>query len=106
MLNAWSPSNPNSDIPAITALNANDEGRLSTYFIENGSFLKLRNLQLGYTLPRKISEKAYIDKLRIYVSGQNLFTVKSKSFTGVDPENAGFGYPIPTTFTVGVNIGF
>ena len=106
LLNAWSPSNPNSDIPAITALNENDEGRLSTYFIENGSFLKLRNLQLGYTLPRKISEKAFIEKFRIYVSGQNLFTIKSKNFSGVDPENAGFGYPIPTTFTVGVNIGF
>ena len=101
-----SPTNPDSNIPAITALNANDEGRMSTYFVENGSFLKLRNLQLGYTLPRKISEKAYIEKCRIYVSGQNLFTIKSKNFSGVDPENAGFGYPIPTTFTVGINIGF
>ena len=106
LLDAWSPTNPDSNIPAITALNANDEGRMSTYFVENGSFLKLRNLQLGYTLPRKISEKAYIEKCRIYVSGQNLFTIKSKNFSGVDPENAGFGYPIPTTFTVGINIGF
>ena len=106
LLNAWSPFNLNSDIPAITALNANDEGRLSTYFIENGSFLKLRNLQLGYTLPQTISRKAYLEKCRFYISGQNLFTIKSKKFSGVDPENAGFGYPIPTTFTVGVNIGF
>lgn len=106
LLNAWSPSNPNSSIPALSALNANDEGRMSTYFIENGSFLKLRNLQLGYTLPQSISRKAYLEKCRFYVSGQNLFTIKSKSFSGIDPENAGFGYPIPTTFTVGVNIGF
>ena len=54
----------------------------------------------------KCNEKAYIEKCRIYVSGQNLFTIKSKNFSGVDPENAGFGYPIPTTFTVGINIGF
>ena len=47
LLDAWSPTNPDSNIPAITALNANDEGRMSTYFVENGSFLKLRNLQLG-----------------------------------------------------------
>lgn len=106
LLDAWSPANPNSNIPAISALNTNDEGRMSTYFIENGSFLKLRNLQLGYTLPQQISRKAYLEKCRFYVSGQNLFTIKSKNFSGVDPENAGFGYPIPTTFTVGVNIGF
>ena len=106
LLNAWSTNNPNSDIPAITALNTNDEGRLSTYFIENGSFMKLRNLQLGYTLPKKLTEKIYMEKCRIYVSGQNLFTIKSKKFSGVDPENAAFGYPIPTTFTVGLNIGF
>ena len=105
-MNAWSTNNPNSDIPAITALNTNDEGRLSTYFIENGSFMKLRNLQLGYTLPKKLTEKIYMEKCRIYVSGQNLFTIKSKKFSGVDPENAAFGYPIPTTFTVGLNIGF
>lgn len=106
LLDAWSPANPDSDIPAITALNANDEGRLSTYFIENGSFLKLRNLQLGYTLPRKWTEKAFMERCRLYVSAQNLFTIKSKNFSGVDPENAEFGYPIPTTFTVGVNLGF
>ncbi len=106
LLDAWSPNNPNSDIPAITALNANDEGRLSTYFIENGSFLKLRNLQLGYTLPKNLIEKISMEKCRIYVSGQNLFTIKSKKFSGVDPENAAFGYPIPMTFTIGLNIGF
>lgn len=104
LLNAWSVDNPDSDIPAVTALNANDEGRLSTYFIEDGSFLKLRNLQLGYTLPQQMTRKIFIEKLRVYVSGQNLFTIKSKSFTGVDPENAAFGYPIPTTFTVGLNL--
>ena len=79
---------------------------MSTYFIENGSFLKLRNLQLGYTLPRKWTEKAFMERCRLYVSAQNLFTIKSKNFSGVDPENAEFGYPIPTTFTVGVNLGF
>lgn len=106
LLNAWSPANPDSDIPAIQALNENDESRLSTYFIESGSYLKLRNLQLGYTLPQHISKKALMEKIRIYVSGQNLFTIKSKNFTGVDPENPGFGYPIPVTFTAGLNVTF
>lgn len=106
LLDAWSPTNPDSDIPAITALNTNDEGRMSTYFVEDGSFCKLRNIQLGYSLPQRWIQKIRMEKCRFYVSGQNLFTIKAKSFTGVDPENAGFGYPIPTTVTVGINLGF
>lgn len=106
LLDAWSPSNPDSDIPAIAATDANWENRLSTYFIENGSYLKLRNLQIGYTLPKKWAKKALMERFRVYVSGQNLLTIKSKSFTGIDPENPGFGYPIPMTFTVGANISF
>lgn len=106
LLDAWSPTNPNSDIPAISGTDANWENRLSTYFIENGSYLKLRNLQIGYTLPKRLSAKVLMERFRIYVSAQNLVTIKSKSFTGIDPENPGFGYPIPMTFTVGANISF
>lgn len=106
LLDAWSPTNPDSDIPAISATDANWENRLSTYFIENGSYLKLRNLQIGYTLPKKLSAKVLMERFRVYVSAQNLITIKSKSFTGIDPENPGFGYPIPMTFTVGANISF
>ena len=106
LLDAWSPTNPDSNIPAIASTDANWENRLSTYFIENGSYLKLRNLQIGYTLPNKLAAKALMERFRVYVSAQNLVTIKSKSFTGIDPENAGFGYPIPMTFTVGANISF
>jgi TonB-linked SusC/RagA family outer membrane protein len=106
LLNAWSPSNHGSDIPALQSLNVNDEGRFSTYFIENGSYLKLRNIQLGYTLPKAIAGKMKMERLRLYVSGQNLMTLTSKNFTGVDPENPGFGYPIPVTFTAGLNVSF
>lgn len=106
LLDAWSPTNPNSDIPAISSTDANWENRLSTYFIENGSYLKLRNLQIGYTLPKRLSAKVLMERFRLYVSAQNLITIKSKSFTGIDPENPGFGYPIPMTFTVGANISF
>lgn len=106
LLNAWTPQNPTSTIPALQTTNNNDEGRLSNYFIENGSYMKLRNLSLGYTLPTATASRLRMSRLRIYVTGQNLFTVKSKNFTGVDPENVGWGYPIPTTWTAGVNIGF
>jgi hypothetical protein len=68
--------------------------------------MKLRNLQIGYSLPAKIIQKAKLEKVRFYVSGQNLFTLKSKKFTGLDPENPNLAYPISTTFTFGLNVSF
>lgn len=107
LLDAWNQyTNTGSDIPALQALDSNNEGRFSTYYVESGSYLKMRNAQLGYTLPTHLTQKWLIKSLRFYVSGQNLFTVKSKNFTGVDPENAGFGYPIPVTCTLGLNLKF
>lgn len=107
LLDAWDPiTNPSSNIPALTTTDSNNEARFSSYFIENGSYLKLRNVQFGYSLPKTLTEKIKLDRLRFYVSGQNLFTIKSKSFTGFDPENVNYGYPIPMTFTFGLNASF
>ncbi len=107
LLNAWDPvTNPTSNIPAATVNNKNDEGRFSSYFIENGSYLKLRNVQLGYNLPRTFLKHLNLNSFRTYISAQNLFTISSKSFTGVDPENPAWGYPIPTTMTFGINVSF
>ncbi len=106
LLDAWSPSNNGSDIPAISTMDNNNEKRVSTYFVENGSFAKLRTIQLGYNFPKSLSQKLYMERLRMYVSAQNLLTIKSKSFTGVDPENANFGYPIPLNITFGLNVSF
>ncbi|WP_232046132.1 SusC/RagA family TonB-linked outer membrane protein [Sphingobacterium daejeonense] len=106
LLDAWTPQNTSSTIPALQTTNSNDEGRFSTYYIENGSYMKLRNISFGYTLPSDMVSRWKMSRLRFYVSGQNLFTVKSKNFTGVDPENVGWGYPIPTTWTAGLNVSF
>ena len=106
LLDAWTPQNPDSDIPALSRSDTNNEKRVSTYFIEDGSFLKLRSLQLGYNLPSSIAEKVKMKKLRVYFSAQNLLTISSRNFTGVDPENPNFGYPIPLTLTLGLNVGF
>ncbi|MDR1683400.1 MAG: TonB-dependent receptor [Candidatus Symbiothrix sp.] len=107
LLNAFDPvSNPNSDIPALVLQNLNDEGRASSYYVEPGSYLKLRNLQIGYSLPTSIAKTAKLEKVRFYVSGQNLVTLKSKKFTGLDPENPNLAYPISTTFTFGLNVSF
>ena len=106
VLDAWSPSNPDSDIPALSRSDLNNEKRVSTYFIENGSFLKLRNIQIGYNLPQKALEKMKMSRMRFYLSAQNLLTIQSRDFTGVDPENPNYGYPIPVNLTFGLNIGF
>ena len=82
------------------------EGRLSSYYVENGSFLKLRTIQLGYNMPKSVVEKLKMERVRFYASAQNLLTIKSSKFTGVDPENPGFGYPIPLNVTFGVNVSF
>jgi len=106
LLGGWSPANTSSTIPALTSSDANGEGRFSTYYVENGAYTKLRNLQLGYTIPKNITKKLNITNLHLYVSGQNLLTIKSKSFTGIDPESPAYGYPIPTTLTAGLSVSF
>ena len=106
LLDAWSPANMDSDIPSISTMDNNNEKRVSSYFVENGSYAKLRTIQLGYNFPESIASKLYMQRLRMYVSAQNLLTIKSKNFTGVDPENANFGYPIPLNITFGLNISF
>ena len=106
LLDAWTPANSGSDIPALTTSNGADEGRMSSYFVENGSYAKLRTLQLGYTLPASLVKKVLLSRARIYVSGDNLWTIKSKSLTCSDPENTSWSYPHTASFTFGIQVGF
>ncbi|UKK48200.1 TonB-dependent receptor [Prevotella sp. E9-3] len=106
LLDAWTPENMDSNIPAISTMDNNNEKRVSSFFVEDGSYAKLRTIQLGYNFPKSIIDKVHLSRLRTYVSAQNLLTIKSKNFTGVDPENANFGYPIPLNVTFGLNVSF
>ena len=106
LLDAWSTTNPDSDIPALSLSDNNNEKRVSSYWVENGSYLKLRTIQLGYNFPQALAAKLAMQRLRMYVSAQNLFTIKSCNFTGVDPENPNYGYPIPLNITFGINVTF
>ena len=106
LLDAWSRTNMDSNIPAISTMDNNNEKRVSSYFVENGSYAKLRTIQLGYNFPKSITEKLFMERLRMYLSAQNLITIKSSKFSGVDPENANFGYPIPVNITFGINVSF
>lgn len=106
MLGAWNMGNTGSDIPALTTNNTGDEGRASSYFVEHGSWMKMRTLQLGYNLPKPMLSRLKMSSARVYVSGENLFTVKSNSFTVSDPENPNWAYPHYTSFSFGLQVGF
>ena len=107
VLDAWLPKvNTSSTIPMLTTNNRGDEGRTSSYFVENGSYAKLRTLQLGYNLPAKALSSLHMSRARVYVSGQNLLTIKSNSLTCTDPENPNWAYPIPTSFSFGLQLDF
>jgi TonB-dependent starch-binding outer membrane protein SusC len=106
----WTPTNPsNTEYRASNAI-----PKPSTYFLESGSFFRVNNVTLGYTLPSKITEKAYIGRARVFVSAQN--PIISKKFSGFSPElpgssalNSGIElnvYPTTATYMFGVNITF
>lgn len=103
VLNAWSPQNTSSRIPALTLKDNNNEGRTSDYFMVNTSYFKLRNIQLGYS----VTPKAVFSRLRIFAMAENLFWIKSKSYLSPDPERIDLDpVPIPKTFTIGINASF
>ncbi len=113
-LDAWTPQNTNTDVPRAVYQDPNGNSRESTRFLENGDFVRLRQLQVGYTIPSTVTRKFYVDKFRFYVSAENLFTITN--YDGIDPEfsrasvlNTGIDrliYPFTRSFTVGAQITF
>ncbi|MBR1932308.1 MAG: TonB-dependent receptor [Prevotella sp.] len=106
MLDAWTTANTGSDIPALTTNNVGNENRASSYFVENGGYAKLRQLQIGYNLPQEWLKKVKMTSARVYVSGHNLLTLKSSSLTCSDPENPNWAYPNSTSFSFGIQTSF
>lgn len=106
LLNAWNTNNTGSTIPRLSTTNTADEGRASSYFVENGSYLKLRTLQVGYTFPSSLISKLKMASARVYLSGQNLLTIKSSSLTCPDPENPDWNYPLSTSLSFGLQLSF
>ncbi len=111
---AWHGEGTGNSIPRVSHIDNNQNyTRFSDFYVEDGSFLRLKNIQLGYTLPQNISDKAGLSRCRVYVSGQNLLTFTK--YGGVEPEvggktlNSGFGswtYPVLPTYLIGLNINF
>lgn len=83
-LNRWTATNPSTEYPRVTRPDLNGNTRPSDAYVEDGSYIRLRNVQLGYTLPSVLTQKAKISKVRVFVSAQNLFTITR--YSGLDPE--------------------
>jgi TonB-linked SusC/RagA family outer membrane protein len=107
VLDAWTPENPGSEIPALSLANTNDETRPSTYFVEDGSYLKLREVTVGYTLPQAglPGPLSPVQGARLYLRGGNLVTFTNAT-TLPDPEVPFGGYPQPRTLSLGIDLSF
>jgi hypothetical protein len=115
LTDAWRPDNTDATIAQLGGDRQNNYARSSNAFIEDGSFLRFKNISLGYTIPETVSRKANIEKLRVYVALQNYFTISK--YSGRDPElgstwgvfvqKADLGnYTIPKTLNFGINATF
>ncbi len=114
VLDSWTPDNTNASLPALSNSITNAETNPNSFFVEDGSYFRLKNLQLGYSFPTGIAEKMAMESLRIYVVGTNLFT--STNYDGIDPEVVAFDnltlgvdndlYPRSKIYTIGVTFKF
>lgn len=113
ILNAWTPTNTDTDIPALSLTDDNNEARFSTYYVENGSYMKMKYLKLSYSLPKNLIKKIGATNLDVYGQVENVFTITK--YKGLDPEilPGEYGaridngaYPRPRTFTIGLNLQF
>ena len=114
--NRWTTLNTVTDVPRSTGSDPNDNRRISTRFIEDGSFIRLKNISLAYNVPKSWLLNARIQQLRIYASAQNIYTWTN--YTGYDPEVGSYNqnplingvengrYPISSSYTMGVNVTF
>jgi TonB-dependent starch-binding outer membrane protein SusC len=129
ILDRWTPENQDSDIPAlidgITRQNANltstitfptSAGNTTSRYVEDGSYVRLKNVTLAYNFPRSLTDKIRMNNVRLYVSGTNLFTITN--YLGSDPEVSSFtgndaqlgtdynNYPQSKLYNVGLNVTF
>lgn len=121
VLDSWTPDNLNASLPALSSSITNNEGTANSFFVEDGSYMRLKNLQIGYTFNEKVSKMMGMDSVRFYLQGTNLFTITG--YDGVDPElqprfldsgaidNLTIGvsdnnYPLASIYSLGVNLKF
>ncbi|MCX2680958.1 TonB-dependent receptor [Galbibacter sp. EGI 63066] len=121
VLDSWTPDNLDAELPALSQSITNNEGNANSFFVEDGSYMRLKNLQIGYTLNEEVSSYLGMDSVRFYLQGTNLFTITG--YDGVDPElqprfldngaidNLTIGvsdnnYPLASIYSFGINLKF
>tara|TARA_B110000967_G_scaffold71314_1_gene73803 strand:+ start:2928 stop:6047 length:3120 start_codon:yes stop_codon:yes gene_type:complete len=115
VLDSWTTSNPSNTTPKAVNGGSINYDNFSDYFVEDASYLRIQNIQIGYTLAERLSNRIGIRKCRIYVSGNNLFTFTN--YKGYDPSATGSGnpigagidkgfYPVAKTYLLGINLNF
>lgn len=112
MMDRWHGEGTSNSTPRFTWKNDNDNYRVSDLYIKDGSYMRLKNIQLGYTLPKTLTGKVFVSSLRVYVAAENLLTITG--YKGFDPEisydkSAGIDrgiYPQARAFTLGFNLNF
>jgi TonB-dependent starch-binding outer membrane protein SusC len=123
VLRAWTPTNTNTDIPRAVSGDVNQNARPSPRFLENGSYLRLKNVMIGYTVPSQTLQsltKGVVSSFRFYIAAQNILTITD--YSGFDPEvgnRTPFGnnialtngidfavYPQPKSYTIGIQASF
>ena len=111
MLDSWTPENPNAEFPRLTTYYnyANYMSSYTSKFIFNNSFARLRNMTLGYTLPKNFTKKFQVNSLRLFVQGDNLVTIGSAARRGTDPEQSISGttanrFPVTKSVSFGLQL--
>lgn len=107
----WSIDNRGAELPRLASVNTAPNGTESSFWLQDLSYLRMKNLQIGYNFPKKWLDKLTLNKVRCYMSAENLFTLTA--WKGVDPEKARVGnninedpFPIMKTISFGINVGF
>ncbi|WP_302125671.1 SusC/RagA family TonB-linked outer membrane protein [uncultured Parabacteroides sp.] len=109
MLDAWTPENTNAKFPRLSTAYANTMGSYSSKFLYNNTFARLRNVTLGYTLPKSLTYKFQVNSLRFFIQGDNLLTVGSAAKRGTDPEQSVSGttsnrFPVTKSVSFGLQL--
>lgn len=109
-LDRWTPNNPTNDMPRLAFNGGINNSTPNSFWVQERSYLRLKNLQIGYTFPTSLFDNNFIESLRIFANGQNLFTVTD--YEGFDPErgirdtDGGSGYPQIQIYSAGINLRF
>ena len=106
--NHWSETNPNpyAEWPRLSAVDIDNNNQSSTWWLRDGTFLRLKSAEIGYTLPQKYTKKAYMQNFRVYVSGTNLLCFSNFKLWDTEMGGSGLKYPLQRVFNLGLQVTF